>query len=69
MSDIPHIRVPDEILFPLDRLCNRFSKVATLDKYGRIELRGLKPQEKVVLEIVRPRILRPPPVEAVQTFG
>lgn len=52
MADIEHVRVPDEVLFPLNALCERWPKVATMQEGGGVELHNLKPQEQVVLDLL-----------------
>ena len=52
MHDIEHIRVPDEILFPMNSLCERFPEVATLKADGGLKLRNLMPAEKVALDVL-----------------
>lgn len=52
MPDIDHVRVPDEILFALNSICERFPEIATMKADGGVTLRNLKPQEKVALDFL-----------------
>lgn len=51
MPDIEHVRVPDEILFAIDSICERWPKIASKEN-GGVTLRNLKPQEKVALDVL-----------------
>ena len=52
MPDIEHVRIPDEIAFALASVSKRWPKIATLKEDGSVELRTLKPQERVALDLL-----------------
>jgi len=52
MPHIDHVRLPDEILFAVNSICERFSTIASLADDGGFTLSGLTPGEQVALDFV-----------------